>query len=437
MSGAERGVKNGRMRILEGALRNRYVQELERRGATDLTEVEPLVRRVVNDVRKSGDRALRRYAGRWDGLGKNEALRVPEAELQQAWQETAPELQNAIRQAAANIRRYCEWQKPQEWQREIQPGVCVGQAVRPLESVGCYVPGGRYPLPSTLLMTVIPAQAAGVRKIRVASPKPAAVTLAAAGFLGVSEFYRVGGAQAIAALAYGTESIARVTKIVGPGNRFVTAAKKQVAFDCGIEFLAGPTEAVVVSEDGDAECIAADLVAQGEHDPDALCILITTTRDLAKRVQEEVHARTRENSVARQSLSRRGAILLVDSVDEAMEMVSRIAPEHLTVPAELAPDVRNAGSVFLDEFSPQAAGDYMSGPNHVLPTGAMARVRGGLSVLDFVQIISCQSVSRDGIRQIAPAAIALAEAEGLRSHAESLRLRLDQARLPRTRLSHA
>jgi histidinol dehydrogenase len=389
--------------------------------------VEPAVRRIVNDVRKNGDRALRRYATRWDGLGKTEPLRVSEQELQKAWQQAPPELQNAIRQAAANIHRYCEWQKPLEWQREIQPGVCVGQLVRSLESVGCYVPGGRYPLPSTVLMTVIPAQVAGVRQIRVVSPKPAAVTLAAAGFLNVSEFYRVGGAQAIAALAYGTESIPRVTKIVGPGNRYVTAAKKHVAFDCAIEFLAGPTEAVVISENGDPACIASDLVAQAEHDPHALCVFVTPSRGLAKSVQKEVQTRTRANPIARQSLTRRGAILLVASLDEAMEIASRIAAEHLTIPAALAPAVQNAGSVFLDEFSPQAAGDYISGPNHVLPTGSMPRVRSGLSVLDFVQIVSCQRVSKEGIRQIAPAAITLAEAEGLRGHAESLRVRCSHA----------
>ncbi|MFZ0958340.1 MAG: histidinol dehydrogenase [Candidatus Sulfotelmatobacter sp.] len=415
------------MRILEGTRRNRFVRALEQRAATDFAEVEPVAKRLVHDVRKNGDRALRRYATRWDGLGKNEPLRVPEQELQKAWQQTSPDLQNAIRQAAANIRRYCGWQRPQEWQHEIQPGVCVGQLVRPLESVGCYVPGGRYPLPSTLLMTVIPAQVAGVRKIRVVSPKPATVTLAAAGFLNVSEFYRVGGAQAISALAYGTESIARVAKIVGPGNRYVTAAKKLVAFDCAIEFLAGPTEAVVISENGDPACIASDLVAQGEHDPDALCILVTPNRGLAKKVQQEVQMRTRANPIARKSLTRRGAILLVASLDEAMEIVSRIAPEHLTLPAALVPAVQNAGSVFLNEFSPQAAGDYVSGPNHVLPTAAQARVRGGLSVLDFVQIIACQSVNKEGIRQIAPAAIALAGAEGLHGHAESLRVRLFHA----------
>jgi histidinol dehydrogenase len=317
--------------------------------------------------------------------------------------------------------------KEKEWRREMEPGVFVGQLVRPLESVGCYVPGGRYPLPSTLLMTVIPAQVAGVKQIRVASPRPARATLAAAAFLGVREFYRVGGAQAIAALAYGTEEIPRVHKIVGPGNRYVTAAKKLVAFDCAIEFLAGPTEAVIISADGDPACIASDLVAQAEHDPDALCIFITTACALAKKVQKEVQKRTRANPIAAQSLSRRGAILLVASLELAIEMSNRIAPEHLTLPAALVPAVQHAGSVFLDEFTPQAAGDYVSGPNHVLPTGGMARVRGGLSVLDFVRVIACQQVSREGIRGIAPSGITLANAEGLKGHAEAFRVRWSHA----------
>jgi histidinol dehydrogenase len=415
------------MRILDGPKKDRFVRGLEQRGATDLAEVESAVRRIVNHVRRNGDRALRRYAARWDGLDKSEPIRVPEADLHEAWQNTSPELQDAITQAADNIRRFCEWQRPEEWQREIQPGVCVGQLVRRLESVGCYVPGGRYPLPSTLLMTVIPAQVAGVPQIRVVSPHPAQATLAAAAFLGVSEFYRVGGAQAIAALAYGTESVPRVNKIVGPGNRYVTAAKKLVAFDCAIEFLAGPTEAVFISEEGDPVFIACDLVAQAEHDPDALCVLITNSRELAKAVQAEVQLRTRTNPIAAKSLSRPGAILLVDSLEHAVEIANRIAPEHLTLPAALASAVKNAGSIFLNEFTPQSAGDYISGPNHVLPTGAMARVRGGLSVLDFVRIISCQEVSPEGIRQIAPPAIALAEAEGLRGHAESLRVRCANA----------
>jgi histidinol dehydrogenase len=423
-------VRDDVLRILEGPPQARFVTAQAERGATDLAEVESAVRRIVGEVRRHGDRAVRRYATRWDGLGKGEPLRVSKADLEEAWEKTDPALQDAIKDAAGNIRRYAEWQATpatNEWRREIQPGVFVGQLVRPLESVGCYVPGGRYPLPSTLLMTVIPAQVAGVRQIRVASPRPAQATLAAAAFLGVREFYRVGGAQAIAALAYGTKDIPRVDKIVGPGNRYVTAAKKLVAFDCAIEFLAGPTEAVVISEDGDPVCIASDLVAQGEHDPDALCVFITTSRALAKKVQTEVRKRTRTNPIAAQSLSRRGAILLVASLEQAVEVSNRIAPEHLTLPAALTPLVQHAGAVFLDEFTPQAAGDYVSGPNHVLPTGGMARVRGGLSVLDFVRVIACQQVSRAGIRQIAPTGITLATAEGLKGHAEAFRVRCSHA----------
>src|SRR6202049_4066284 len=257
-----------RIRILDGRKRDRFMQALDERGATDLAELEPTVGRFVNNFRHNGDRVLRSDAARWDGLERSEPVRVPDADVQEAWQRTSAGLREAITQAAANIRHYCAWQKPEEWRREIQPGVCVGQLVRPLESVGCYVPGGRYPLPSTLLMTVIPAQVAGVPQIRVVSPRPAQATLAAAAFLGVREFYRVGGAQAVAALAYGTESIPRVDKIVGPGNRYVTTAKKLVSFDCAIDFLAGPTEILVLSDTGKAEFIAADLVAQAEHDPE-------------------------------------------------------------------------------------------------------------------------------------------------------------------------
>jgi histidinol dehydrogenase len=410
------------MRILNGLSRERFVRKLELRGAADLAEVEPAVRRIVNRVRKDGDRAMRSYAARWDGLKNTEPFQVPEVELQNAWQSISAELRDAIAQAAANIRRFCEWQKPLEWRREIRPGVCVGQLVRPLESVGCYVPGGRYPLPSTLLMTVIPAQVAGVPRIAVASPRPAQATLAAAGFLGVREFYRIGGAHAVAGFAYGTEAIPCL-KIVGPGNRYVTAAKKLVALDCAIEFLAGPTEAVFISAEGDSIFLACDLVAQAEHDPDALCILITSSPELARAVQKEVKRRTRANEIAAAALSNRGAILLVDSLERAVEIANRIAPEHLTLPASLAPHVQNAGSIFLEEFTPQSAGDYITGPNHVLPTGGMARVRGGLSVLDFVRVISCQEVSAEGIRKIAPAAVVLASTEGLRGHAESLQVR--------------
>jgi len=251
--------------------------------------------------------------------------------------------------------------------------------------------------------------------------------LAAAAFLGVHEFYRIGGAQAIAALAYGTDQVPRVDKIVGPGNRYVTAAKKMVAFDCAIDFLAGPTEAVIISEHGDPACIASDLVAQAEHDPDALCVFITTSRALAKKVQREVQKRTRANQTAAQSLSRRGAILLAASLQQAAEMSNCIAPEHLTLPESLVAAVEHAGAVFINEFTPQAAGDYISGPNHTLPTGGMARVRGGLSVLDFVRIIGCQEVTAEGINRIAPPGITLATAEGLKGHAAAFQARFPHA----------
>jgi histidinol dehydrogenase len=290
--------------------------------------------------------------------------------------------------------------------------------------VGCYVPSGRYPLPSTLLMTAIPAQVAGVERIVAVSAKPAKETLAAAALLGISEFYRIGGAQAIAALAFGTETIRRVDKIVGPGNWYVTAAKKMVAFDCAIDMLAGPTEIVVTSENGDPAGIAADLVAQAEHDPEALAILITTNSSLARAVVKEVGQRVKTNSIAKQAIKRNGLALVPGSVEEAREITNRLAPEHLSVDANEDLDwVRNAGSVFIGRYSPQPMGDYVSGPNHTLPTGGVAQVRGGLSVMDFLKLITVQEYTLAGLQKLGPAAITLANAEGLLGHAEAVRAR--------------
>ncbi len=271
-----------------------------------------------------------------------------------------------------------------------------------LESVGCYVPGGRYPLVSTLLMTVIPAQVAGVKNIRVVSPKPSVEVLAAAAMLGVSEFFRVGGAQAIAALAYGTNSIPRVDKIVGPGNVYVTVAKKLVSFDCAIDFLAGPTEAVVLSDSGVPEFIAADLVAQAEHDPETLVVLITTSRELARAVKASAAQLAKGNPIVQASLKARGATLIAASREQARDWANQLAPEHITVTEEDLPFIRNAGSVFVGDYSAQAAGDYASGPNHVLPTSGQARFRGGLSVADFAKVITIQKLSARGLKRIAP-----------------------------------
>jgi histidinol dehydrogenase len=410
----------GRSRVTAMAL----IETLEQRGAVNTARVEPVVRRILAEVRKSGDRALLKHAVEFDGLTKEQALLVSRDEMRAAWEATTPNLQAAMMVARGNILAFAEAQLPQEWTISPVDGVKTGQIVRPLGSVGCYVPGGRYPLPSTLLMTVTPARVARVERIVVCSPKPAKETMAAAWLAGVTEFYRIGGAQAIAAMAYGTATVGRVDKIVGPGNLFVTAAKTIVSSECGIDMSAGPTEIVVVSEKGHAVGIATDLVAQAEHDPETLAVLITSNETLAKDVAAAIKLRAPGNAIARQSLAAQGCIFVTATVLEARDLANRLAPEHLSVDA--ATDlkwIRNAGSVFVGNYTPQSMGDYVSGPNHVLPTGRAGRVRGGLSVMDFVKVITVQQYTRSGLLRMGPHAIAMAEAEGLIGHAESVRAR--------------
>lgn len=397
---------------------------LEDRGSVNTAKVDGVVREVLAAVRERGDLALREYAERFDGLSPEAPLLVSREEMQAAWEATSEEIKAAMRLAQANIRAFAERQLPRAWSFRPSEGMEVGQIVRPLGSVGCYVPGGRYPLPSTLLMTATPAQVAGVERIVVCSPKPARETMAAAYLAGITEFYRVGGSQAIAAMAYGTETIKPVDKIVGPGNLYVTAAKIAVSQETGIDMPAGPTEIVVTSEEGDASGIAADLVAQAEHDPEALPILITSKADLAEEVALEVKRQAQGNAIALESIAGQGYIFVTSTVEEARELTNRLAPEHLTVDA--GADLRwvqNAGSVFVGHHTPQSMGDYISGPNHVLPTGRNGRMRGGLSVLDFVKVITVQQYTRDALHEIGPHTIALAEAEGLTGHAESVRVR--------------
>ena len=413
------------MRILSGQKAVRMVERLASR-ATSLTALEPRVRTIINNVRRNGDHALRRYAELWDGLARNNSLQISEAEMAAALQALPSDARKSLRQAAQNIRRFCEWQKPRTWTR-TRRGISLGQLAIPLDSVGCYVPGGRYPLVSTLLMTVIPAQVAGVPKIRVVSPKPSLEVLAAAGMLGIREFYRVGGAQAIAALTYGTKTIPRVDKIVGPGNAYVTTAKKLVSFDCSIDFLAGPTEALVLSESGNPKFIAADLVSQAEHDPQTISVFITTKQTLAKKVALNVEETAHDNPIARKSLQQQGAILLAISREQARDWANTLAPEHITVAREDLPYIRNAGSIFVGDYSPQAAGDYASGPNHVLPTSGQARFRGGLSVLDFIKLITVQELTRNGLNRIGKTVETLAQIEGLQAHAASINVRCAHA----------
>jgi histidinol dehydrogenase len=413
------------MKVLRGRAAVRQVTRLAQRGK-DTSSAEKAALPIIRDVRRNGDAAVRKYAQRWDKLQDSKPLRIAAEEMQAAWDDLSTDMRAALQQAATRIRQFCRWQMPREWNRTAK-GIRLGQIIRPLESVGCYVPGGQYPLPSTLLMTVIPAEVAGVRSVRVASPNPQRATMAAAAMLGVREFYRVGGAQAVAAFAYGTKSIPRVQKIVGPGNRFVTAAKKLVSSDCAIDMLAGPTEAVILLHEGTPAFIASDLVAQAEHDPATLPVLITRSPVLARDVVRQVLAQSADNPNARTAWETNGTVLLAASHEQALEWANQIAPEHITVSREDVSGISSAGSIFIGDYSAQAAGDYATGPNHVLPTGGGARLRGGLSVLDFVKLITVQELDSEGANRIASTVIRLAELEGLHAHARSMQLRCTYA----------
>jgi histidinol dehydrogenase len=413
------------MKVLRGRAAARQVTRLAERGK-DTSSAEKAAVPIIRDVRRNGDAAVRKYAQRWDKLEDSKPLRIAPEEMHAAWEDLSTDMRAALQQAATRIRQFCRWQMPREWNRTAN-GIRLGQIIRPLESVGCYVPGGQYPLPSTLLMTVIPAEVAGVRAVRVASPNPQRATMAAAAMLGVREFYRVGGVQAVAAFAYGTKSIPRVQKIVGPGNRYVTAAKKLVSSDCAIDMLAGPTEAVILLHEGTPAFIASDLVAQAEHDPATLPVLITRSQALARDVVRQVLAQSADNPNARAAWEANGTVLLAASHEQALEWANQIAPEHITVSREDVSGISSAGSIFIGDYSAQAAGDYATGPNHVLPTGGGARLRGGLSVLDFVKLITVQELDCEGANHIASTVRRLAELEGLHAHARSMELRCTYA----------
>ncbi len=379
-------------------------------------------------VRRSGDPAVLRYARRFDQLAA--PTEVSRDEMQAGLRAIDPTLRTALRTSAKHIRRIARRQVPRAWRTAVVPGVEVEQRVSPLNRVGCYVPAGRYPLPSSLLMTAIPAQVAGVTETIVMCPRPDPPVLAAAAIANVTRLFRLGGAQAIAALAYGTETIPKVDKIVGPGSVYVAAAKALVATDCPIDFYAGPTEIVIVATGGNPAWIAADLIAQAEHDPDARAIVVTTDRALAERIAEQVKARMPAKGPARASWRQHGTIVVTKTVDEAIALANRIAPEHLVCDREeVARGATRAGTVFVGPYGAQAAGDYATGSNHVLPTGGAARFRGGLSASDFVHVHSVQRITKAGLAALAPTILPLAEAEGLTGHAESIRVRL--ARPPR------
>ena len=398
---------------------------LLRRRAAKLDAAEAVVRPILEAVRQRGDRALLEYARKFDGLARR-GVRVAEKDLAAAERRLSPQFRRAVRTAAVNIRDFARRQMPRAWMRQ-SAGMRLGQIVRPVGTVAAYIPAGRYPLPSTILMTALPAQVAGVENICLASPKPVDDVWGTASMLGLTQVFEMGGAQAIAAFAYGTRTVPKADRIVGPGNIYVAAAKKLLAGEVGIDFVAGPTEILIIAAEGDPRWLAADMLAQAEHDIDASAVLLTPSRRLAAAVAKEVErqlATLPTAAVASQSIARNSAILLVRSLEEAVELANRFAPEHLSIPdARLLPAIQHAGSVFVGPFSPEAAGDYASGPNHVLPTSGAARVRGGLAVTDFVKVISVQQLSKAGLQRLAPSIITLARAEGLEAHARSVEVR--------------
>src|SRR5580700_11193361 len=406
------------------------------RKSQRLDEAERIVAPILEDVRRRGDAALLEYARKFDGFEGASVRITPAGAL-------SPEFERAVFTAAANIRDYARFQLPHDRFVDYPDGRRLGQIVRPIESMGAYTPAGRYPLPSTLLMNVIPAQVAGVKATCVACPHPSAEILGLAAWLGITHFFQMGGAQAIAAMAYGTETVPRVDRIVGPGNIYVAAAKKLIAGDTGIDFVAGPTEIVIIAAEGNSSgaerrlprgaearlpvWIAADMLAQAEHDVDASAILLTTSRALAESVAAEIERQLSTlptAAVARPSIEANGAIVIVETLDQAVEFSNALAPEHLALhDSSLLGSIQNAGSVFLGPASPEAAGDYASGPNHVLPTSGAARLRGGLSSADFVKVISVQELKLDALARLTPAITTLARAEGLEAHARSVEAR--------------
>jgi len=413
------------------------LKQIGNRGKTDFSSISSSVQDIIEAVRKEGDKAVLRYTEKFDNARLPQSkLKVAKKEIKEAYRKMKEKQIDALRKAAINITRFHEEQISDIWSLKVVGGVKVGQLTRPLSSVGVYAPGGRASYPSSVLMCVIPARVAGVKKIVVCSPprtngdvNPALVV--AADLAGATDIYRIGGVQAIAAMAYGTETVPKVDKIVGPGNIFVTAAKMQVSKDVAIDLPAGPSEILIIADStASPSLIASDLLAQAEHDPNTWAILLTTSKSLAFYVKKEADAQLKllsRREIAKSSLQKRGFIVIVRNLKEAVNYANTIAPEHLEIltkaPSKVLDGIRNAGAVFLGEYSPVAFGDYSAGMNHVLPTGGYAKTYSGLSTRDFVKTISFLECSRQGYSNLKETTVTLAKLEGFNAHAKSVSIR--------------
>lgn len=412
-------------------------EALKQRSREESEAVHAQVRAILEDVRRRGDTALVDYTARFDSVNlTGQTLRVPEEECKQAWEKLPPDIQESFIRAKERIERFHDEERSRSWILADSGGEVTGQLVVPLERVGIYVPGGTASYPSSVLMNAIPARVAGVSDIiMVSPPSPAGdtvFTLAAAYLCGVTKVFRIGGAQAVAALAYGTETVPRVDKIVGPGNRFVTAAKKLVYGEVGIDMLAGPSEILIIADHtAHPEFVAADLLSQAEHDKEAQCILITTSEELAEKVRKQIDLQAQQ--LPRQEIliaawEKHGGIIISRSLSESVRLANAVASEHLLVavedPFSLLGDIKHAGSVFLGHFSPVAAGDYCAGPNHVLPTSGTARFSSPLGVYDFVKVMSVTHLNRVQLEKLGGDIIRIARVEGLEAHARSVEARI-------------
>ncbi len=429
------------MRIVKAQeFKEEMLTQVLNRGKSDISSIESSVKKIINDVKERGDRSLLQFTEEFDKVSLLASkLKVEEREIKQAYKKLEKSQISALQKTADNIANFHNKQLRANWTMQIEEGVTLGQITRPLASVGVYVPGGKAAYPSSVLMCAIPAKVAGVRKIIVCSPpgksgdvNPA--LLVAADIAEVSAVYRVGGAQAIAAMAYGTGTIQKVDKIVGPGNVFVTAAKLEVSKDVAIDVPAGPSEVLIIADEtGNASFIASDLLAQAEHDPQAWAILLTSSKALASAVKEEVYRQMKylsRTDIINSSIQKRGLIVIVDNIDEAIDYMNMIAPEHLQIqtknPTKLLSKIQNAGAIFLGGYSPVAFGDYCSGLNHVLPTAGYAKIYSGLSSLDFVKTMNFLQCSKEGYRNLKDVAVTIAEMEGFDGHAKSVALREEE-----------
>ena len=410
--------------------------EVFQRSKLDAENVMGTVENILTAVKENGDIAIRQYTEKFDKVNLK-VLRVDDEVINNSLLNLDDKLIKALKKAADNIAKFHKAQIPDEWMIEVDDGVMAGQVIRPLDSVGCYIPGGRAVYPSTILMTVIPAKIAGVSRIICCTPpQPDGsikdVVLAAAKVAGATEIYKMGGAQAVAAMAYGTESIPPVDKIVGPGNIFVTAAKKMVYGYVDIDFPAGPSEVLIITDEtGNPDYIAMDIMAQAEHDPNAACVLVTTSETIAmqvdQRIKEQLNDMERAEIIS-ESLEKYGLIAIAGSIESAIDFSNKYAPEHLIImtqkPEEVLKNINNAGSIFLGKLTPVSAGDYGSGTNHVLPTSGCAKMYSGLSAESFLKKPTVQKLSDKGVINLNEMVITLAEYEGLYAHAESFKKRV-------------